>query len=102
LEYRCVNCHGWKEKEYHPNNYKISECDSENGCRKKHCPYYHFESEKRSPPTHLKLFPRNRGTSIGLTHQYIGEYLRIMFSNPERVNTIAPHRKSNQAYYPEQ
>ena len=80
LEYRCVNCHGWKEKEYHPDNYKVHECDNASNCRKKHCPYYHNESEMRRPPTDLRLYPRNRGTSMGLSHQYAGEYLRVMFS----------------------
>ena len=45
LEYRCLNCHGWKEKEYHPDHYKVHECDQANNCRKKHCPYVHNEAE---------------------------------------------------------
>ena len=68
LEYRCINCHGWKEKEYHPDNYKVTACDSIENCRKKHCPFYHSDSEMRIPPTDMRLYPRNRGTSSGLSH----------------------------------
>ena len=74
-----MNCHGWKEKEYHPDHYKVAECDSNASCKKKHCPYYHNEGEMRKPLTEFRLYPRNRGTSSGVSHQYAGEYLMAMF-----------------------
>lgn len=52
LEYRCNYCHGWKEQEYHPDNYKMNECrpsvQSKTKCKKAHCPYYHSEEERRT------------------------------------------------------
>ena len=65
LEYRCGNCHGWKEQEYHWMNYKTTECRPPTGkCQKAHCPYFHNEAERRSHiSTHFRLFPRNRGTT---------------------------------------
>jgi len=94
LEYRCVNCHGWKEKEYHPNSYKVHECDNAANCRKKHCPYWHNEDEMRRPNLDFRLYPRNRGMSIGVSHQYAQDYLRVMFEQPGRIDRILQHRKS--------
>jgi len=79
LEYRCRNCHGWKEKEYHPDHYRTNECEQKADCKKKHCPYYHNESEMRKPLTGFRLFPRNRGTTVSQTQVYADLYLQVMF-----------------------
>jgi hypothetical protein len=44
----CGKCHGWKELEYHPKNYKMRPCSNGMKCPKGEiCPYYHSNSEKR-------------------------------------------------------
>ena len=74
LEYRCGQCHGCKELEYHPACYKTSECRIPVGgsCRKSHCPFYHSEKDRRMPQTnpYFKLFPRNRGSAHGHVYSY--------------------------------
>eukprot|EP01017_Pseudomicrothorax_dubius_P033534 TRINITY_DN4500_c0_g1_i3.p1 TRINITY_DN4500_c0_g1~~TRINITY_DN4500_c0_g1_i3.p1 ORF type:complete len:546 (-),score=70.81 TRINITY_DN4500_c0_g1_i3:34-1671(-) len=66
LGQQCTKCHGWKELEYHPLNYKTKQCGTKN-CHKKgrDCPFYHTSRERRIIPTNvnLKFFkyaPRNR------------------------------------------
>ena len=62
----CNKCHGWKELEYHPLNYKTRQCSNGNKCLKgKTCPYYHTASEKRKISENVKggyftYYPRNR------------------------------------------
>ena len=48
----------------------------------------------RRPPIDLRLYPRNRGTSMGLAHQYSAEYLRVLFAETSRVTQVFPHRKN--------
>mmetsp|Transcript_6120 Transcript_6120/g.5481 ORF Transcript_6120/g.5481 Transcript_6120/m.5481 type:complete len:92 (+) Transcript_6120:1114-1389(+) len=43
----CDKCHGWKEFEFHPDNYKTIACKNE-GCDKKNCPFYHNEHERKT------------------------------------------------------
>lgn len=44
----CHKCHGWKELEYHPKNYKMRACSNGSKCPKGIiCPYFHNSSEKR-------------------------------------------------------
>lgn len=63
---KCSKCHGWKEHEYHPLNYKVKPCPAGKNCQKgRDCPHYHIPREKRtvSPQVTNKMFryvPRNR------------------------------------------
>ena len=44
----CTKCHGWKEAEYHPLNYKTKKCPNEKNCRRSQdCPHYHNVEEQR-------------------------------------------------------
>jgi len=45
----CSHCHGWKENEYHPANYKTKKCSNGVACKKKDrdCAYFHTEDERR-------------------------------------------------------
>ena len=43
----CTLCHGWKEFEYHPLNYKMRKCSNIQTCKKIDCPYFHFDDEKK-------------------------------------------------------
>lgn len=47
LKEKCTKCHGWKELEYHPLNYKTKHCPSKNCIKGKDCPHYHNIKEKR-------------------------------------------------------
>lgn len=48
MEMKCKKCHGWKEAEYHPQNYKIRKCPNEKNCRRNQdCPHWHSENEQR-------------------------------------------------------
>ena len=81
----------------------MHECDSVNNCKKKHCPYYHSESEiRKAPPADMKLYPRNRGYASGLSSQYSIDYLLVMFNELRRVDRVLPHRKNNAQPYPMQ
>lgn len=46
----CLFCHGWKELEFHKNNFKVKKCSFEECSREKFCPYIHegeiYESEE--------------------------------------------------------
>jgi hypothetical protein len=48
---KCTKSHGWKENEYHPNNYKVNHCKHGETCGKKHCPYFHRENDRRMAPS---------------------------------------------------
>ena len=44
----CNRCHGWKENEYHPLNYKVKPCSSGFNCTKGSlCPYFHSHKDRR-------------------------------------------------------
>lgn len=44
----CKNCHGWKELEYHPGEYKTKPCAAGINCtRQPDCPYYHSPKDSR-------------------------------------------------------
>jgi hypothetical protein len=45
----CLSCHGWKEEDFHPLNYKTKKCKNFNKiCEKNiYCPFYHSLEEKR-------------------------------------------------------
>ena len=44
----CDKCHGWKEFDYHPLNYRTKPCGNGVNCQKKReCTYFHSENEKR-------------------------------------------------------
>lgn len=46
--FSCTKCHGWKEHEFHPLNYKIKLCPAGKNCTKgRDCSYYHNEIDKR-------------------------------------------------------
>lgn len=51
----CLNCHGWKELEYHPLNYKTKPCNNLKKCNKKECPFYHSNADRRQPRTTSQL-----------------------------------------------
>jgi len=63
---KCQKCHGWKENEYHPFNYRVRSCSSGTNCAKgSDCPHYHCLNEKRFVTQTVssrvfKLVPRNR------------------------------------------
>jgi len=45
---KCNKCHGWKEHEYHPLNYKVKPCPAGKSCQKgRDCPHYHNPRERR-------------------------------------------------------
>jgi len=45
---KCSKCHGWKENEYHPLNYKSKPCPAGKNCNKgRDCPHYHTLRERR-------------------------------------------------------
>ena len=58
--YNCIYCHGWKELDYHPLNYKTNLCKhctgkEKNGCIKGNlCPCYHRYENKRIVDEELK------------------------------------------------
>lgn len=66
LQEQCNMCHGWKELEYHPLNYKTKPCPNGKNCTKgKDCPNYHNPAEKRTVSQGInfqifKYFPKNR------------------------------------------
>ena len=45
----CIMCHGWKEEDFHPLNYKTKKCKNfKKICEKNiYCPFYHNLEEKR-------------------------------------------------------
>lgn len=44
----CNRCHGWKENEYHPLNYKVKPCSNGINCNKGSlCPYFHTFKDRR-------------------------------------------------------
>lgn len=47
--YSCIYCHGWKELDFHPLNYKTTKCKNYRGnCEKGSlCPFYHTFENKR-------------------------------------------------------
>lgn len=47
LKEKCSKCHGWKELEYHPLNYKTKHCPSKNCVKGRDCPHYHHMKERR-------------------------------------------------------
>lgn len=47
LKEKCNKCHGWKELEYHPLNYKTKHCPSKNCTKGRDCPHYHYLKERR-------------------------------------------------------
>mmetsp|Transcript_35814 Transcript_35814/g.40711 ORF Transcript_35814/g.40711 Transcript_35814/m.40711 type:complete len:1138 (+) Transcript_35814:108-3521(+) len=57
----CIKCHGWKEQEYHPLNYKTRSCTSGRNCQKgQDCPYYHSQADRRIPGTpEFRLIPQS-------------------------------------------
>jgi hypothetical protein len=63
---KCTKCHGWKEHEYHPLNYKVKPCSSAKTCQKgRDCPHFHSAREKRLINSNIvnKIFryvPKNR------------------------------------------
>jgi len=63
---KCSKCHGWKENEYHPLNYKSKPCPAGKNCNKgRDCPHFHSLRERRvvSPNIANRVFryvPRNR------------------------------------------
>lgn len=48
LERDCDKCHGWKEYDFHPMNWRTKACQFGANCpKKKECSCYHFLNEKR-------------------------------------------------------
>ena len=48
LKEKCSKCHGWKENEYHPLNYKTKPCSMAKNClKRKDCPHFHTPGERR-------------------------------------------------------
>lgn len=47
LQAACLKCHGWKESEYHPLNYKTKPCEDKKCNGNLECPFYHGNHDKR-------------------------------------------------------
>ena len=44
----CVFSHGWKERDYHPFNYKTKLCPDKKNCQRPfECPFFHSEKDRR-------------------------------------------------------
>lgn len=41
----CKFSHGWKEREYHPNEYKTKRCTFGTECQKKECAFFHSSAD---------------------------------------------------------
>lgn len=79
----------------------MQECRILNGakCRKKHCPYYHNEEERRhSIKANYKLFPRNRGTTVSQTQQYEKHFMSNMFKDEKRTLNVCWHPQQQYRY----
>ena len=64
LEANCKYCHGWKEQQYHPLDYKTKACPEGKKCSRGGscaCPFYHSINDKRASDKLLevKLAPKN-------------------------------------------
>jgi len=44
---KCNKCHGWKELEYHPFNFRSKPCPAKNCAKGRDCPYFHNPYERR-------------------------------------------------------
>ncbi|CDW90057.1 zinc finger ccch type domain containing protein [Stylonychia lemnae] len=74
-EYNCLQSHGWKEQEYHPENYKLNPCKHGDQCNKIHCSYYHSEKDRRQPLQQwFKVFPKTR--LVNFPSNYYMPFLR--------------------------
>jgi len=74
-EYSCQLSHGWKEQEYHPENYKLNPCKHGEACNKPHCSYYHSQLDRRQPLAQwFKVFPKTR--TVNFPTNYYMPYLR--------------------------
>ncbi|KRX10515.1 hypothetical protein PPERSA_01527 [Pseudocohnilembus persalinus] len=65
--FNCNKCHGWKELEYHPKNYKTKPCQK-NCSKNKDCPNFHTQSERRLLSSGVqksifRMVPKNRITT---------------------------------------
>jgi hypothetical protein len=114
LKEKCTKCHGWKENEYHPNNYKNKPCSMGKNCQKgKDCPHFHNPKERRNANGNIasrmfKQVPRNRiisntfkvraedkmPTYMGSNNQYsnqtyIGQYPAYVMEGKYCYNTDA-------------
>lgn len=47
LQAACLKCHGWKESEYHPLNYKTKPCEDKKCNGNFECPFYHGNHDRR-------------------------------------------------------
>ena len=54
---QCKLCHGWKEQEYHPENYKTKRCSNGILCKKKEkdCAYYHVDGKDKNSDRRFNL-----------------------------------------------
>lgn len=70
-------------------NYKTTECRYPGTCTKAHCPFYHTEAEKRTPPSsHFKLYPKNRGQVDSQAKVYQSVFLEVMYKEPRKSQNI--------------
>ena len=89
----CQFCHGWKEEDYHPLNYKTKKCKFKFGtCKKgKFCPFYHQNEKKREvPPDIIEKYNRRKYSGDirrDKNYNYIGN------SNNSSVNSF--NKKNN-------
>lgn len=89
----CGKCHGWKELEYHPMNYKTRQCSNGTKCPKgKICPYYHTPSEKRKLSEKVKsgyftYYPRNR--RIGEQTETIEDFKNMIIQKESNHKVLA-------------
>jgi hypothetical protein len=62
LEYKCNSCHGWKEEDFHPLNYKTKKCKNflKNCSKKELCPFFHQNEVKRIIPITMKEDYKNK------------------------------------------
>ena len=69
VQWRCGFCHGWKEKEFHPHNYKTSPCPYRRTSKScpgrqsylEECPFYHEGvSDRRTEEREEEMFNIHR------------------------------------------
>jgi hypothetical protein len=69
LEANCRYCHGWKEQQYHPMDYKTKMCPEGKKCSRggsSACPFYHTADDRRNPSKFglNHYFPKNSSIKL--------------------------------------
>lgn len=84
----CLFCHGWKELEYHKNNFKVKKCNLINCPRIGFCPFLHEgeapeegEKELKKAPQTLSL-PNSFGSQSTKNFSFSQERVQVEGSDP--------------------